>query len=249
MEALTTVDKAVDVLFHLHREPAGQGVTSIGRALGLPKSSAHRLLAALSRRGLVEQDGRGRYRPGIGLIALGLGALDREPAVVAARPILEAEAAAIGETVFLVAARAGRLIVLDKVEGSGFLRAAPQIGSTVPAHATAVGKLYLAFGEGAIESPDGALEPFTDRTLCDEAALARAVARVAEQGHASNRDEWVLGLSVVAAPVFAAAGALAAAIAIATPTPRLELLGADTLAERAVAAARRVSNRLAGETT
>jgi IclR family acetate operon transcriptional repressor len=139
--------------------------------------------------------------------------------------------------------------VLDKVEGSGFLRAAPQVGSTVPAHATAVGKLYLAFGAGAIASPAGPLEPFTDRTLCDEAALARAVARVAEHGHASNRDEWVPGLSVVAAPVFAAAGNLAAAIAIATPTSRLELLGADALADRAVAAARLVSSRLAGETS
>ena len=77
MEALTTVEKAVDVLFHLHREPAARGVTAIGRALGLPKSSTHRLLTALGRRGLVEKDDRGRYRPGIGLIALGLGALMR----------------------------------------------------------------------------------------------------------------------------------------------------------------------------
>ena len=81
MEAQTTIEKAVDVLFHLHGEPAARGVTDIGRALGMPKSSAHRVLAALGRRGLVEKDERGRYRPGIGLIALGLGALDREPVV------------------------------------------------------------------------------------------------------------------------------------------------------------------------
>ena len=72
---------------------------------------------------------------------------------VAARPVLESEAAAIGETVFLVAARANKLVVLDKVEGTGFLRAAPQVGSEVPIHATAVGKLFLAFAEGSLSAP------------------------------------------------------------------------------------------------
>jgi len=162
MEALTTVEKAVDVLFHLHSESGARGVTEISRALGVPKSSTHRLLSALSRRALLEKDDRGRYRPGVGLVALGLGALDREPVVAAARAVLEAEAHALEETVFLVTARAGRIIVLDKAEGSGFLRAAPRVGAAVPVHATAVGKLYLAFGAGAIATPRGTLERFAD---------------------------------------------------------------------------------------
>ena len=165
MESLSTVEKAVELLYHLHESPAPQGVTAIGRALGVPKSSAHRLLTALSRRGLVEQDGRGRYGPGIGLVALGLGALEREPVVAAARPVLEQEADALGETFFLVGSRAGRLVVLDKAEGSGFLRAAPRVGSSVPVHATAAGKLYLAFAPEALAPSRGALERFTPRTL------------------------------------------------------------------------------------
>lgn len=115
------------------------GVTDLGRALGLPKSSAHRLLAALAKRGLVDRDDRDRYRPGIALLALGLGVLDSEPIVAAARQVLEAGARDLGETHFLVGARGGRLLVLDKAEGSGFLRASPQVGSSVPVHATAVG--------------------------------------------------------------------------------------------------------------
>ena len=50
-----TVDKAIDILFHLHGSSEAQGVSAIGRALGLPKSSAHRLLATLARRDLVER--------------------------------------------------------------------------------------------------------------------------------------------------------------------------------------------------
>ncbi|MGE4607065.1 MAG: IclR family transcriptional regulator [Myxococcota bacterium] len=252
METLSTVEKAIDVLFHLHAETTSQGVTSIGRSLGLPKSSAHRLLSALRRRGLVEKDASGRYRPGIGLVALGLGALDREPVVAAARPVLQSEADEIGETVFLVGARAGRLIVLDKAEGSGFLRASPRVGSTVPVHATAVGKLFLAFGSGAIELADGDLEKFSDETVTDRGRLEREVARVAVQGHASNTDEWIAGLSVVAAPVRVSLGGpqspsrMEAAVAFAAATVRMQALGTQQVARRAVDAAARIGARLEG---
>jgi DNA-binding IclR family transcriptional regulator len=82
------IEKALEVLFHLHAAGEARGVSAVGRALGLPKSSAHRLLAALAGRGLVERDGEGRWRPGMALVALGLGVLEREPVVMAARPVL-----------------------------------------------------------------------------------------------------------------------------------------------------------------
>jgi DNA-binding IclR family transcriptional regulator len=251
MEALTTVEKAIDLLFHLHNESGARGVTAISRALGAPKSSTHRLLSALSRRALLEKDERGRYRPGIGLLALGLGALDREPVVAAARPVLEAEAHELGETVFLVVARAGQIIVLDKAEGSGFLRAAPRVGAAVPVHATAVGKLYLAFGDGAIEMPHGALERFSENTLTDVASLKVEIARSAERGYAENIDQWISGLSVVAAPVFNAVsgGRMLAALAVAAPTPRMRSLGVAEIARRSMAAAERIAARLAGVST
>jgi DNA-binding IclR family transcriptional regulator len=243
--AQSTVEKAVAVLFHLHAEPAAQGVTAIGRALGLPKSSAHRLLAALGRRGLVERDERGRYRTGIGLVALGLGVLEREPVVVAARPVLEEEAERLGETVFLVVARAGRLRVLDKAEGTGFLRAAPRVGAEVPVHATAVGKLFLAFAEEAIPALPERLEAYTSKTRTRRRDLAAEVARARRRGFAVNRDEWIRGLSVVAAPVIAKAR-MAAAVAVAAPSARLQALGPERVAHRAVVAAERVAARLEG---
>ena len=55
MKLSGTIEKAVEVLFHLHQQGAPEGVTSIGRALGLPKSTAHHLVTALSARGLVER--------------------------------------------------------------------------------------------------------------------------------------------------------------------------------------------------
>ena len=244
MEPAGTVDKAIDILFHLHAEPQAAGVTAIGRALGIPKSSTHRLLGSLSRRGLVERDERGHYRPGMGLVALGLGALEREPVVAAARPLLEAEAAELGETVFLVGARAGRLLVLAKAEGTGFLRAAPQVGSEVPVHATAVGKLFLALAPGLVE-PAAHLERFTERTA-DHEALEAEVGRARERGYAENREEWIPGLAVIAAPV-CAGGRMHGALAVAATSARMQALGRAVVARRVITAGRRVAARLEGE--
>jgi DNA-binding IclR family transcriptional regulator len=245
LDSQGTVEKAVEVLFHLHGESGPRGVTDIGRALGLPKSSAHRLLTALGRRALVERDERGHYRPGIGLVALGLGALEGEPVVAAARPVLADAAAKLGETCFLVAARSERLIVLDKAEGTGFLRAAPTVGASVPVHATAVGKLFLAYDPAAVAAPTEPFEAFTQYTAIDARRLGLEIERVRQAGYAESREEWTLGLSVLAAPI-QFGERLVAAVAIAAPAQRYRELGTDRIAERTLAAAARIAARLEG---
>lgn len=246
-DASSTIEKALDVLFCLHDSQESLGVTALARRLDMPKSSVHRLLSALSKRGLVEQDERGRYRPGIALIALGLGALEREPIVEASHPVLEEQAAAVGETFFLVAARAGKLVVLDKAEGNGFLRAAPRIGSTVPIHATAVGKLHLAFAPERVKQQDDFLQRFTAQTATSQTELDKIVAGVREQGWASNIEEWQPGLAVLAAPVLMQSTRLVATVALAMTTPQLHELGLQKLARRVVAAADYIALRLEGK--
>jgi DNA-binding IclR family transcriptional regulator len=243
-----SVDRAIDLLFHLHEQREPRGVSEIARALALPKSSVHRLLRALARRGLVEQAPGGRYAPGARLVALGLGAQERDPVVGVARPVLEEEARALGETVFLTAPRGGGMMVLDKAEGAGFLRAAPRLGEEVPLHATAVGKLAFAFAPERFPLEGAALEAFTERTVREPEALRAEVERARKQGYALNHGEWIEGLSVVAAPVLldGAAGGrrLVAALAVAAATPRMGALGAPRVARRLVEAARRVQARL-----
>lgn len=239
----TTIEKALDVLYHLHAAPGGQGVSEIGRALGLPKSSAHRLLAALGRRGLVERDAEGRYRPGLALVALGLGVLEREPLVAAARPLLEEVARASDETAFLTVARGGRIVSLDKVEGGGFLRAAPRVGAEVPVHATAVGKLQLAFAPEAVRLPREPWPRFTPTTPAGPAALAPEVARARRRGWAENREEWMPGVVVVAVPLFVG-GRMVASIAVAGATSRLGPARCATIARDMLVRAKRLGERL-----
>jgi DNA-binding IclR family transcriptional regulator len=248
MDALTSLDKAIDVLEHLSDAGSARGITEIARALRVPKSSAHRLLKTLVRRGFAEQDGSGRYRVGPALIALGLAARDRDPVVVLARPVLESEAEALGETVFLAAPRGRQIVVLDKADGRGFLRAAPTVGQRVPVAATAVGRLAMAFDPDRFPCAEHPTTAFTPATRTDPEAIAAEIARARRDGFAMNRGEWIDGLSVVAAPIFGAAEPplFAGAIAVAAPTPRLDALGPLAIAQRAVAAARVISQRLAG---
>lgn len=252
-----TVEKAIDVLFHLHERAEPWGVSELSRALKLPKSSVHRLLTALRRRGLVEHDERGRYRPGMVLLALGLGVLEREPLVVAARPVLEAAAAELNETFFAVAARAGTLTVLDKVEGKGFLRAAPHVGQAIPVEGTAVGRLYLALAPSALQ-PGAAVLPklptragkarqvATTSDAAKQAALGeRELSLVRRRGYAENVAGWIEGLAVYAGPVFLRTR-MVGAIAVALPTPRLTQIDRKVVIERVVRAASQVSARMIG---
>ena len=237
-----TVEKALDVLFHLHEAGAALGLSEIGRDLDLPKSSCHRLLAALVNRELVERDASGHYRPGLGLLALGIGAQNREPVVQAARPALEQESGAFGETVFLVGMRHGKLRVLDKFEGSGFLRATPAVGDVVPQDVTAAGKLYRVFGEG-LEHGATSGDGNADREPTEAAEIRR-------RGFAINRDAWIEGLSVLGVPIWQQAGSspgrMVACLALAAASARFDVLGEEEIATRLLVAADDVAGRLSG---
>ncbi len=251
MAGAATVEKALDVLFHLHEAGSARGLGEVARALGLAKSSCHRLLAALAERELVEQDEAGRYRPGLGLLSLGLGVQRREPVVELARDFLEAEAAELGETVFLVAERRGTLRVLDKCEGSGFLRAAPGVGDRVPADVTAAGKLYRIH-RAPIRAAGPADAPDPRAPLLDpgDPLAPEERARILACGYAVNRNAWIEGLSVLGVPIgqpmLGGGMKLAAVLALAAATPRFDALGESRIAERLRRAAAAISERLAG---
>lgn len=243
-QTLGTVEKALDILQHLHASPGALGVTEIGRALELPKSTAHRLLTTLARRGMVERSAQGRYQPGIALVALGVGLLDREPVVVAARPVIESLASELGETIFLAGLRGGRLYVLDKQEGEGFLRAAPQVGSEVPVHATAIGKIFLALAADELDD-DAELATFTPATLRD-VALQRDLERVRTTGMSEQRDEWIEGLSGIAAPLWLR-GRLVGALAVSGPSARFDDEQSARYREHLGAATAQIERRLGGK--
>lgn len=240
----SAVDKALDVLLAIHSRGESVGVSELARELGAPKSTVHRLLKTLERRGFIEKD-EGEYRLGFALAALGLASQDGQPLVRVGRDALVRATETTGETSFLVASRGGALRVLHRVEGSGFVRAMPTLGEEVPVHATAAGRLYLAYAPDEVRA-GSELEIFTGATPRDAATLERRVEEARGRGWDANLGEWIEEAAVVAAPVLVGPR-LHGVVAIATSVGRVEKLGVPALADAVLEAATSIGRRLKGE--
>jgi DNA-binding IclR family transcriptional regulator len=240
---MQSVQRAIDLLMYVGECGRAVGVTEVALRLGLPKTSAHRLLKTLTYRHLLEHVDAGRYRPGLGMLLLSPPALGASALTRAADPLLSALAAALGETFFLVVRRGDQLIVVHKLEGSGFLRASPSVGSVVPVHATAVGRVFLAFSSDlSVATP---LEAYTRTTPKSASRLERLVEQTRQERWALSVDEWHEGLAAIAAPVFSGER-LIAAVAVACSSARLRQLGERQLIQAVVNVSKALSRAISG---
>src|SRR5580658_1492806 len=164
---IQSVDRAAAILEILARD-GDAGVTEVARELGVHKSTASRLLAALDRRDLVAQDSaRGRFRLGMGLVRLAGAAARRLDLVQESRPVCRALAQEVGETVNIAILSGRDALYLDQVAGPAALSPHNWAGRRIPLHATSDGKVLLAYLPSA--EIDGHLVPplkrFTDHTI------------------------------------------------------------------------------------
>ena len=216
------IDRGAQLLTLVLESDSPRGLTDLAADAGLPKSTASRLLSALERHGLVEQQGeRGRFRAGPVLLRFaGRGAAGRNLAELAERP-MAALAEATGETINLAVAGPSGVEHLGQVESRHYLGTTQWVGRRVPFHASANGKVLLAFGAAQPPEEGAKLEPLTSRTLVDPIQLASELDTVRRDGFASATDELELGLSAVAAPVHDETGRVIAALSVSGPTLRL----------------------------
>ncbi len=235
MAGAATVEKALDVLFHLH------GAESALRASARsPAPSASRSRAATacscpsSMREVVEQDEAGRYRPGLALLALGLGVQRREPVVDLARDCLEAEAAELGETVFLVAERPGTAA-----------RARQMRGQRIPARGTGGGRRDPRRRDRGREALPGASRgPVIAVPTTSGRARGDPAPRLCGESRCLDRRALGIGRSDLAARAGGGRSKLAAVLALAAASPRFDAIGEARIAERLLAAAAEVAGRL-----
>src|SRR5918996_3977500 len=197
------------------------GTNELARRTGLHPSSVSRLLATLAAAGLVEHsESTGRYRLGLRLLDLGNAVLARLDLREVARPHLRALVAATGETATLSAPGDPDAITVDFVQSSSSVQSVARLGRPSVAHATATGKVALAFGE--VPLPSGPLRAFARRTITDRRRLAAEVERVRARGWAEAVEEREEDLSAVAAPVFASGGELVGIVGVQGPASRFD---------------------------
>ncbi len=137
-----------------------------------------------------------------------------------ARPHLRALVDETGETATLSAPGDPDAITVDFVQSASSVQSVARVGRPSVAHATATGKVALAFGD--VELPPGPLHAFTERTIVDRAELGRELEQVRAQGWAQAAGERENDLNAVAAPVHGSRGELAAVLGIQGPASRFD---------------------------
>ncbi|KRF01408.1 hypothetical protein ASG88_08005 [Nocardioides sp. Soil777] len=239
------VDRAADLVATVVRADEPLTFAELQDASGLAKSTTSRMLTALERSGLLERDAAGSYVAGR---LFWLYAARHDPwdeLVRLARPAMEAIGEDTGETVHLSVTRGDRVVQVAQVDSTYLLGTRDWTEVDVPAHCSALGKVFLAWG--ALAPPGAGLERLTPHTITGPEALRREGVRTRERGWALTADELEIGLTGLAVPVFGVHGDVVAALGISGPTPRLgDRL--DELGPRLLEHATRLSSLLRGST-
>jgi IclR family transcriptional regulator, acetate operon repressor len=240
-----SVDRAVTILELLARRGA-LGVTELAAELGVHKSTASRLVAALEQRDLVGQTHvRGKFELGVGLVRLAGATSARLDLVQQARPVARLLASRTGETVNLAVLGQRAALYVDQVVGPGTTPSYNWVGQHIPLHATSNGKVLLSeLPEDELAAAVGDLTPYTARTVRDLRALRAELADVRRAGRAVASDELDIGLTAVAAPVRNLHGEICASLSVSGPTFRLGAARVEELAPLVRQAAVDVSARM-----
>lgn len=218
---VTAVQRAVAVVDELAAAQADLGTNELARRTGINASSVSRLLATLTEAGLVEHlPETGRYRLGLRLLELGNAALERLDIRVIARSELQSLVDATGETATLSAPGQAESITIDIVQSTAAVQSVARLGRPGVGHATATGKIVLAFGGAPL--PGGRLTRYTERTIADRASLGRELAAIRSQGWAEALGERELELNGVAAPILDRRGALVSVLGVQGPASRFD---------------------------
>ena len=218
----------------------------IAEMLGIPKPTAYRMLEGFERQGLVRrQFGSKRVTVGPRLTDLAFDILRASVQYAPRRMVLDGLVRSVGETCNIGTLDASEVVYLDRVEAKHWpLRLQFGIGSRVPLHCTAIGKLFLAFlpARQRRELLAGLdLCPMTAATLTDKQALQAELAAIRARGLSVDAEEYILGVVCVAAPIFNSAGQIRAGIAVQAPSARLSKEQALGLRDKLIAAAGQLS--------
>jgi len=237
---INSIDRALDILLLLQQEGREMGVTQISSALGIYKSTVHRTLATLERKGFVQQNpDNGKYWLGIRLYSLGMLIRERLPLKNIAYPYAKELSERFDEVVHISildknAVAYPKHIIIDKIQGrQQVLRLTPPVGSSAACHSAAVGKCLIAFSPRSylqrfIGNP---LPAYTDRTICNWDKLLAELETIRRRGYAVDDEELELGLTCVAGPILDRHSGIIAALSLSGPTTRVRARFEEIVAE------------------
>ena len=254
MEPLAAVDgsavvgRALTIVETIANAARPLGLPEICALSRLPKATAHRLCRQLESIGyIVREPGGRRYAAGPRLVRIGFE-LMRSAITAERHGILTALVEQLGETCNFTTLAGHEVLYLDRVEARWPLRLHFDMGSRVPIHCTASGKIFMAAMKPAerrrILDASG-LTPYTPHTITARDRFDAELEQIAKQGYSLDREEFLLGMAAIAVPVRAADGTAIAAVACHAPSVRFKIEQAMTCLPHLKNAARKLSDTLA----
>ena len=217
---IQSVDRAIRILAAL-QGARRMSLSELAARLELPPSTVHGIIRTLVDHGMVTQErGSGRYQLGPAVLRLGNVYLDtlelRSRAVTWSEELARRSGFAVRTGVLL----GDDVVIIHHEPRPDGSRQMPEVGIVIPAHASALGKVLLAFlPDDAKRLLDGpALRSMTGETVTDPALLAAQLDQVGTSGIALESDEAVLGECGAAAAVFDATGLAVGAVGVVVPS-------------------------------
>ncbi len=226
---VASVDRALRILGVIGEASRGLSLDELAGRLDIPKSSLHRILAALKYRRFVSQpEPGGPYFLGTELLATAFRFHDTLDLRALVHPLLARVTAELNETTHMAVLDGAEIVYQDKIEASHSIKLSSVIGGRNPAHATGVGKALLAWSypsDSALSgwaAQWGPLRERTPRTITSAALLAQRLALVRERGYALDVEENETGVRCAAVPIFLGTAIPAAAVSITVLGSRAE---------------------------
>lgn len=237
-------DKLNAILALFSVERSEWSAAEVARALRMPRSTTYRVLSRIAEAGFLDLDpAAGRYRLGIKLASLGAVAQRSTTLQRAAHPVLQRLAAEAQETAALMVRSGWEGITVDAVMSMQPLMVPGLLGTRMPLHASAGGKVLLAWMTDSERRAvmRSVLAVHTQHTIIDPEALDVELLRVRTQGYSTVRGEWAEGVYGAAAPIRNHAHVVVGALTMAVPRARVTDERVTELVQLVIAAAAQVS--------
>jgi DNA-binding IclR family transcriptional regulator len=245
--ATGTVDLSLFLLEHLVASHKPVGISDLARTFNSTKPTIYRHIQALVKHGFARQDKEtNRYEAGIKLLVLGESLRERFNIVALARNAMSMLREATGQAVSLSTLRADEVIALELLQGRTVVEFGIKPGTRMDMHATAHGKLALAYGPPELleHMTRDAMRSWTADTLTSLPALRKTVALIRKRGWATAANEIVPGVNALAAPIFDHRDVYTGAVAIIGSTHIIEADPRADLIDLVTGAALEISRAL-----
>jgi IclR family transcriptional regulator, acetate operon repressor len=196
----------------------------LARRIGLPRSTVHRIVAALVKEGLLERDAA-RVRLGVRLFEIGQRVPRQRVLRDAARPYMHDLREATRQTVHLAILEGKEVVYVDILASPGAPPLPSRVGGRLPAHVTGVGKAMLAFSspETVHAVLNGGLPRVSERSTIAPGLLAEELVEIRREGTAYDREESGPGIVCAACPILGPKGEVLGAMSISGWSTRVRL--------------------------